>query len=179
MELNSHADTIVLGSNAIIMQYTNRECNVSSYADSYKPIVDVPIVTGATAVTSSQTGLTYILVFNEAIWMGDILDHCLLNPNQMRAYGVTVQDNPYGDTGMHIATEQENLQFPLTADGTVIYFDSRTPTNHELATCPHITMSSPAEWNPREIQFPSTVHHGEEGTYGISQVSIRNANFRR
>ena len=177
MELDSHADTIVLGSNAIIMQYTNRECDVSPYADSYKPIVDVPIVTGATAVTSSQTGLTYILVFNEAIWMGDILDHCLLNPNQMRAYGVTVQDNPYGDTGMHIATEQEDFQFPLTADGTVIYFDSRTPTNHELATCPHITMSSPAEWNPREIQFPSTVHHGEEGTYGISQVSIRNANF--
>ena len=68
------------------MQYTHCECDVSPYADSYKPIVDAPIVTGATAVTSSQTGLTYILIFNEAIWMGNILDHCLLNPNQMRAY---------------------------------------------------------------------------------------------
>ena len=93
------------------------------------------------------------------------------------AHGVTVQDNPYGDTCRNIATEQEDFQFPTTADGTVIYFDSRTPTNHELATCPHITMSSSVEWNPHEIHFPSTVNHGEEGTYGISQVSIRHATF--
>lgn len=96
MELDSHADTIVLGSNAIILQYTSRECDVSPYADTYQPIIDVPIVTGAKVVTSDHTGLTYILVFNEAIWMGDILlDHSLINPNQMRAFGVSVQDNPY------------------------------------------------------------------------------------
>jgi 2-polyprenyl-6-methoxyphenol hydroxylase-like FAD-dependent oxidoreductase len=116
MELDSLADTIVLGSNAIIVQYTNRECDVSPYAeDLYAPIVDVLIVT---AVTSAQTGLTYILVFNKAILMGDLLDHCLLNPNQMRAYGITVQDNPYGDSAMHIATEQEDFRFPMAADGT-------------------------------------------------------------
>ena len=67
MELDSHADTIVLGSNAILMQYTTRECDVSPYADSYEPIRNVPIVSGATAVTSSRTGMTYILVFNKAI----------------------------------------------------------------------------------------------------------------
>ena len=172
MELDSHADTIVLGSNAIIMHYTNRECDVSPYADTYQPIVDVPIVTGATAVTSAQTGLTYILIFNEAIWMGDVLDHSLINPNQLRAYGVTVQDNPYDSMAMHIAAENDDFSFPMTADGTVIYFDSRTPTNHELATCPHVILSSANEWNPREVLFPATVHHGEEGTYRISQVSM-------
>jgi hypothetical protein len=71
MEMNSHADTIVLGSNAIILQYTSRECDVSPYADSYEPFCDVPIVTGATAVTSSTTGETFILVIHEAIWMGN------------------------------------------------------------------------------------------------------------
>jgi hypothetical protein len=172
MELDSHADTIVLGSNAIIMHYTNRECDVSPYVDAYKPIIDVPIVTGATAVTSQETGLTYILIFNEAIWMGDVLDHSLINPNQMRAYGVSVQDNPYANTAMHIAAEQDEFELPMTADGTVIFFNSRTPTNHELETCTHITLSSAAEWNPRDIQFPSIVHHGEEGKYGISQVNV-------
>jgi hypothetical protein len=93
MEMDSHADTIVPGNNAIILQYTSRECDVSPYADSYEPICDVPIVTGATAVTDSTTGDTIILVFHEAIWMGDQLEHSLLNPNQLRHYGVTVQDN--------------------------------------------------------------------------------------
>jgi hypothetical protein len=37
MEIDSHADTIVLGSNAIIMQYTSRECDVLPYADYMNP----------------------------------------------------------------------------------------------------------------------------------------------
>jgi hypothetical protein len=172
MELDSHADTIVLGSNAIIMQYTNRVCDVSPYADSYQPITDVPIVTGATAVTSHETGLTYILIFNEAIWMGNVLDHSLINPNQMRAFGITVSDNPYGNMAMGIQAEQDDFQFPMVSDGTIIYFDSRTPTNHELEACPHIVLTSPAEWNPRDVQFPSNCNHGEEGTHRISRVGI-------
>ena len=67
MELDSHADTIVLGRNAIVMHYTNRECDVAPYSDSFEPIRNVPIVTGATAVTSTTTGETLILIFNEAI----------------------------------------------------------------------------------------------------------------
>jgi hypothetical protein len=62
----------------------------------------------------------------------------------------------------------------MLADGTIIFFNSRTPTNHELETCPHITLSSAAEWNPRDVQFPSSVQHREEGRYGISHVNITN-----
>ena len=52
---------------------------------------------------------------------------------------------------------------PMHADGTTIYFDSRTPTDYELQHSPHIVMSSHAEWNPRDGQFPQQVHHMEEG----------------
>ena len=169
MELDSHADTIVLGSNAIVMQYTTRECDVSPYDDSYEPIRNVPIVSGATAVTSTHTGLTYILVFHEAIWMGDRLDHSLLNPNQLRAHGIEVQDNPFHIEAMHIASDSDEFVYPMHADGTTIYFDSRTPTSHELETCPHIVLSSPNEWNPRDVQFPG--HRLEEGHHIISKIS--------
>ena len=37
-ELDSHADSIVAGSNCCIMHYTNRECDVSPYRDDYAPI---------------------------------------------------------------------------------------------------------------------------------------------
>jgi hypothetical protein len=104
MELDSHADTVVLGRNCVILSYTGRECDVSPYTDVYDAIKGVPIVSGATAWTSQSTGDTYILVFNEALWMGDTMDHSLLNPNQMRHYGIQVNDNPYGDVQMHLAS---------------------------------------------------------------------------
>ena len=163
MEMDSHADTIVLGSNAIILQYTSRECDVSPYADSYEPICDVPIVTGATAVTDSTTGETIILVFHEAIWMGDQLEHSLIHPNQLRHYGVTVQDNPYASTSLHMASPDDEFIMPMQADGTTIFFDSRTPTNYELDQCPHITLSSRSLWNPREVQFPRAEQQVGEG----------------
>ncbi len=171
MELDSRADTIVLGSNAIIMHYTTRECDVSPYADSYDPIRNVPIITGATAVARQETDMTYILVLNEAIWMGELLDHSLINPNQLRSHGIDVQDNPFGNVAMHIGSDNDDFVHPMQADGTTIFFDSRTPTGYELDNCPHIILSSPNEWNPRDVQFPTaTQHHlGEER--GIHKTS--------
>ena len=80
-ELDSHADTIVAGSNCILINYTGQVCDVSPYSDEYAPVSDVPIVKAATAWQSPHTGQTYILIFNEALWMGDSLDHSLINPN--------------------------------------------------------------------------------------------------
>ena len=68
-ELDSHADTVVLGSNCVILNYTGRECDVSPYTDTYDAIKGVPIIKGATAWTSNLTGETFIMVFNKALWM--------------------------------------------------------------------------------------------------------------
>ena len=72
------------------------------YTDSYEAIKGVSIVTGATVWTSQVTGETFILMFNEAVWMGEVLEHSLLNLNQMRHHIVTVQDNPFDREGMYI-----------------------------------------------------------------------------
>jgi hypothetical protein len=72
-----------LGSNCVVLAYTTRECDVSPYSDTYQAIRNVPIVTGATAWTSHRSGDTLILVFHEALWMGNVLDHSLVNPNQL------------------------------------------------------------------------------------------------
>ena len=109
IELDSHADTIVAGSNCVVMHYTGRECDVSPYTDEYKPIQNVPIVQAATAWQSPDTGQIYILIFNEALWMGDTLDHTLVNPNQLRHYGITVQDNPACDKPLYFMTESSEF----------------------------------------------------------------------
>ena len=86
IEMDSHADTIVCGSNCCIMDFTGKECEVSPYTEAYDTIKGVPIVQAATAYDNTDTGETSILIFNQAIWMGDVMDHTLVNPNQLRAY---------------------------------------------------------------------------------------------
>jgi hypothetical protein len=72
--------------------------------------------------------------FNVALWMGSVLNHSLLNSNQLRYYGTTVQDNPYLGTSMHIGADKGDFILPLLAAETMIYFDSHTPSDQELHT---------------------------------------------
>ena len=172
LELDSHADTIVLGRNCVILSQTGRECDVSPFTAAYNSITNVPIVTGATAWTSQNTGETYILVFHEALWMADIMDHTLINPNQLRHYGVSVQDNPYANLQMHIATEDEEVYIPLQTEGTTIFLSTRTPTDKELHECAHIELTSKAPWNPYDVQFPEPAHRVEEGCLSQRVFSV-------
>ena len=153
-ELDSHADTIVAGSNCAILNYTGKVCDVSPYRDDYDPVTNIPIVKAATAWQSPHTGQTYILVFNEALWMGDTLHHSLLNPNQMRHYSIKVQDNPMSDQPLSIITDDDEFSMELRMDGTIVCFDSSTPSQEELQQCPHIVLSSPHPWDPHSVSFP-------------------------
>ena len=94
-ESDTNADTCCLGKNFIVQSYTNRTVDVYSYDTSAAPIQDVPIVTGITAWDCPSTGTTYLLVFNEALYYGNKLDHTLINPNQIRHNGIDYWNNPY------------------------------------------------------------------------------------
>jgi hypothetical protein len=112
---------------------------------------NVPIVTGATAYDDATTGETYILLFHEALYYGNKLDHSLVNPNQVRHSGIPFWDNPYDPErpmGVHPTTE---LIIPLHTCGTKVQFYTRSPTSHELQHCPHIDMTSPHPWEPGDI----------------------------
>ena len=95
MELDFHADTIVWGSNCIVIHFTGKECDVAPYTDTYDTIKAVSIVHADTAYDNPETGDTTILILNKEIWMGETMDHTLVNPNQLHAYGMTVQYNPF------------------------------------------------------------------------------------
>ena len=153
-ELDSHADTIVTGSNCVILNYTGKVCDVSPYRDDYTPVTNVPIVNAATAWQSSHTGQTYILVFQESLWMGDSMDTTLVNPNQLRHYDIQVQDNPMSQLPLSIITEDSEFSMELMMTGTIIYADTHTPLDKEISECPHIILSSSQPWNPHDVNFP-------------------------
>ena len=170
IELDSHADTIVLGANCVVLSHTGQTCEVMPYSDTYNAITDVLVVTGATLWTSPHDGDKYILIFNEALWMGDTLQHTLVNPNQLQAYGTTAQDNPFSPSPLSFNPTNGPV-IPLTTMGTIIYCTTRAPSDHELSSLPHITLCSSATWDPHNVVFPSNcVEGGEHGTH-ISSIS--------
>ena len=172
IELDSHADTIVLGANCIILSHTGQSCKVMPYSDTYNAITDVPVVTGATLWTSPHDGEEFILVFNEALWMGDTLQHTLVNPNQLRAYGTTVQDNPFAPAPLQFEPPT-GPTIPLASMGTIIYCNTRAPNDRELSTLPHIHLSSSATWDPHNVVFPThRVEEEEHQTQILSTSSI-------
>ena len=93
LEMDSHADTSTAGGNMLLVAYTGQVCDVYGFSDSMAPLKQVPIVTAATAYDDRYTGETIILLFNQVPWLGT--GPSLINPNQVRAHGLRVQDNPY------------------------------------------------------------------------------------
>ena len=174
-ELDSHADSIVAGKNCIILNYTGKECDVSPYREDYKPIKNVPIVNAATAWQSPITGQVYILVLNEAIWMGDHMDDTLINPNQLRHHGVKVQDDPTSSYPLSIVTEDNEFCMELTMDGTIVHVQTFTPSDNDLKNCPHIELTSQHQWDPKRVTFPKCTHTLGEmlGDYNHKLSAIR------
>ena len=170
IELDSHADTIVLGANCIILSHTGHSCEVMPYSDTYDAITDVPVVTGATLWTSLHHGDEFILIFNEALWMDNTLQHTLVNANQLRAYSTTVQDNPFAPSPLKFEPPT-GPTIPLTTIWTTIYCNTRVTSDHELSTLPHVHLSSSATWDPHNVVFPT--HHVEEEEHQpqTSQIS--------
>jgi hypothetical protein len=66
-----------------------------------------------------------------------------------------LHDNPF-DYNTPISIEHPDLTIPLHISGTNIFLDTRTPTQLELDTCPHIHLTSEAEWNPQTVHLASS-----------------------
>ena len=139
------------------------------YSDTYDTITDVPVVK-ATLWTSPHDGDEFFLVFNEALWMGDTLQHTLVNPNQFRAYGTTVQDNPFAPSPLKFEPPTGHT-IPLTTMGTIIYCNTRAPSDCELSTLPHIHLFSSATWDPHKVVFLTHRVEEEECQPQISSIS--------
>ena len=153
VEMDTHADTCVAGANCVILSYTGKVCDVAPYREDYESVSNVPIVHAATAWTSKRTGQTYILVLNEALGMVDVMSHTLINPNQMRHFGVKVQDNPMSEFPLSIITEDNEFCMELGIDGTIVFAETHTPTSQELAECPHVHLTSSQPWIPSKVRW--------------------------
>jgi hypothetical protein len=175
-ELDSHADTCVAGPNCLILEYTDQVVNVSAYSDELDTMTDVPVVTAATARDDLNTGNTTILILGQALYMGDRIKTTLLCPNQLRAFGITVDDVPIHlapkdrSSSHSIYSPDEDFSIPLTMNGVFSCFHSRTPTQEEIATCRHIKLTDEYSWNPSSDEFKEQEDNIIEHNKGEYQI---------
>jgi hypothetical protein len=152
VEVDSHADTFVAGKNCVPIGVTERSCNVQPYSDEYARMRNVPVVTAATGYTSG-TGMNYILVFPEALYI-PTLQHSLFNPNQLCHFGMLVQDNPFSDEPMFICTANAEFTACLQSKGTDIFLKTWALSESNFKSYPHIVLCLSQPWNPHSVRLP-------------------------
>jgi hypothetical protein len=142
IEIDNHADTHALGCNFEVLSFTGRVCDVSPFADHYKPIKDVKIVTGVTAWDDPEGTEPIMIIVHEALWLGEIMNDSLLNPNQCRVHGISICDDPFDphrQIGIH--DPKTNITIPFKMFGTIVGLETRTPSFMEIQKCRHLVLN--------------------------------------
>lgn len=135
-----------------MLSTTGQCCNVHGFHSDFEAIEDVPVARAATAV-QNEDGAIYILIVNEALYFGPSLDHSLINPNQIRHFGIPVSDDPY-DKSRSFGIDHEDLFIPFHTAGSTVYFDSYVPTDEEIEKYPHIVLTDDEmEWDPTGVEM--------------------------
>ena len=143
-ECDTNVDTCCLGKNFVILEFTQQAANVYAYIKDIAPIVGIPIVSGAIAWDDPLTRQTYILVINEGLYYGNKMDHSLINPYQIRDYGISLWDNAYDQSrNGELSIELDKaVKVRIRTQETKIIFESRAPTKEELQECTKIELMS-------------------------------------
>jgi hypothetical protein len=142
--------------------FVTKERDVSPHTKTHEAIKSAPVVQAATAHENQETGETIMLMLNKALWTSNKMDHTLVNPNQLWACGLTVQDNPFSDSPAFASKEGHEFTLPLTNKGTILGASTRTSTECEVQTCPCVALLSEREWSPQHVRFPKASRAVEE-----------------
>ena len=129
-------DTCCAGANCKLVLLSNEVCEVSPFLDSYKPVNKI-LVTRVSAVwMDPNMSREYLIVGDHFLWFGTIVNHSLINSNQLRALNITVHDNTFYATVF--GSEEDEAFTPFTSMGAVIIFELRFPTVWEEQNFPVI-----------------------------------------
>ena len=93
VELDSHADTCVVGKNALVIHEHPNIVMVSGF-NPLQPPYQAKVVDAAIQYTCRDTGDHLILMINQAILVPE-LDHCVLRPMQCWINGVEINKVPH------------------------------------------------------------------------------------
>jgi hypothetical protein len=143
-DLDSHADTSVVGMEVITFKDFERLVNVSGYDPKGPMAMALKTVSAGMAYDVTGSGRVVILIVHQEINLPHF-PHNLLNPMQMRLNDVVVNETPKfqcdNPTNLShtITVKGENMNdeliIPLDLLGVMSCFTARKPTQEEFYTC--------------------------------------------
>ncbi len=156
LEMDTRADTMCCGKGFIPIGEIDEECDVYGFHPTMPAIKNVPVRTCATAY-DHENGETVLLVFGQALWFGDELEHSLACPAQIRAYNhhvcLTPKHYSNGESLHGIYSEIDNITLHFHLYGCISYLPIRTPTQDELNNCRQIILTCEEKWDPYSDNF--------------------------
>ena len=111
-ELDSHADSPVVGKYARILESSHRTAMVSGFTTELGKPLRVPIVNAAIAYEDEYTGKVYTLVIHNALYMKNMEINLIL-PIMMRIAGLEVDKCPKF-LAKHPTESNHSIYFPET-----------------------------------------------------------------
>jgi hypothetical protein len=125
-ELDSHADSPVVGKHCKVLHYTGKHVDVSGFTDALGACKSIPVVHCAVAYDCLLTHRTHILLINNALYMRTMTVN-LIPPFVMRLNGLQVNECPkflslHPDINDHsIYLPEDDLRLPLLLQGIISY----------------------------------------------------------
>ena len=163
-ELDSHANMIVVGAQATIIQRSGRSAEVRAFSEECTKLEKIPIVDAVIAYDCPYEMKTYLLIVRNALYVPSMV-HNLIPPFVMREAGLVVNDVPKIHCGNGVTRESHciisakpSLRIPLHLDGVFSCFKTRALTTDEQTRCdefPYIKLSPAGVWDPHDDTYAS------------------------
>ena len=164
MELDTHADTTVLGHNCLLIHDFDKTVSVTGW-DASAGATECRTVSGVVAYDHPVTGQAYMLVFHQAIYL-ESMDNHLICPMQCRVNGVEINDTPkifvkHPTERSHAIVVEDpvapdvSLVIPLQLEGVTSVFSVRVPSRLEYENSEFVfemTGESP-DWDPQDLDL--------------------------
>ena len=155
--LDSWADSCCVGKHAFIREVIEGKLvNAHGFSNDLPSINDIPIVNCTFAYDDSD-GKTFLLEFNNALYLGEKMEHALICPNQCEHNGTRIDLRPsyfYPNSPTASTVRFPNgLTIPIHHNGPLPYFNVRHPTKEELLLCEAIEVTSTYDWDPYSMDF--------------------------
>ena len=163
-ELGSHANMIVVGAQATIIQQSGRSAEVRAFSDECSKLEKIPIVDAVIAYDCPYAMKTYLLIVRNALHVPSMA-HNLIPPFVMREAGLVVNDVPKIHCGDGVTREshciivkEPSLRIPLHLDGVFSCFNTRALNTEEQTNCDeyeYVMLSPAGVWDPHDETYAS------------------------
>ena len=157
-ELDSHANMVVVGRNAVVIQESGDTVDVRPFSPDYQALKKMQVVDAAVKYTCPYSLTEYCLILRNCVHVPSMKNN-LLPPFALREKGIIVNDVPkihcddpsIEDHSIYIP--KFDVRIPLKLTGVFSYFPTSKPSLKFLEETDEVYDMTPMSWDPHNTVY--------------------------